>query len=217
MARVHVFSDEAGNFDFKAAPGATRYFILGTVTIRDLQLGTQLQDLRRELAWQGVGLESSFHATEDKQFVRDQVFGLLASADFRFDSIILEKRKTIPSRQNQEAIYKLAWFLHFKYLGPQIVGKSDDLLVVAATIGTKKRRRAIRLGIEDVVNQSVPLNRWEVAFWPSESDPCLQVADYCTWALQRKYESDDTRSYELIQSKVRLEFEAFALGTSYYY
>jgi|GEM_PF-5849601 hypothetical protein len=51
MGRVYVFADEAGNFDFRRADGATRYFILGTITTRDAAAGEALLGLRRELAW----------------------------------------------------------------------------------------------------------------------------------------------------------------------
>jgi hypothetical protein len=116
--RKYLFADEAGNFDFSTRPGASRYFIIGTVTMTETALGNDLVELRRDLAWQGVGLESCFHATEDKQIVRDQVFALLASADLRADFTIVEKRKTQPHRQSQEALYKLAWFMHMKWIEP---------------------------------------------------------------------------------------------------
>ena len=58
MARVYVFSDEAGNFDFSLNLGATRWSILGSVTIHDPSIGDRLIALRRELAWQGVALDS---------------------------------------------------------------------------------------------------------------------------------------------------------------
>jgi hypothetical protein len=211
-----LFSDEAGNFDFRVGRGATKYYIIGTVVMEDTSIGTELIELRRELAWQGVGLESCFHATEDKQVVRDQVFDLLDRADFRADFTILEKRKTQPHRQNQEGFYKLAWYMHMKHVGPRVIGRQDELLVVAASLGTKKRRRAIRLGIEDVISQ-VTSRPWEVAFWPADSDPCLQVADYCTWAVQRKWESQDDRAYQRIEPKIKTEYDIFKWGTDYYY
>lgn len=55
------------------------------------------------------------------------------------------------------------------------------------------------------------------AFWPAASDPCLQVADYCSWALQRKWEVADLRSYNLIAPKVQSEFDLFAAGKTTYY
>jgi hypothetical protein len=56
-----------------------------------------------------------------------------------------------------------------------------------------------------------------VAFWPADSDPCLQVADYCTWAIQRKWERDDDRSHLLIAPKLRSEYDVWKSGEVHYY
>ena len=215
--RKYVFADEAGNFDFSDKNGASQFFILTTVTADSPDVGDDLLKLRRALAWDGIALESNFHATEDAQAVRDQVFGVLVAHDFRIDTTILEKRKTKPHLATQpERFYKTAWYLHFKFVAPLVASASTELLVVAAQIGTKKRRKAMRLGIADVVDQST-MCEWEVAFWPAGSDPCLQVADYCCWAIQRKYEKSDTRSYDLIKDKIETEFQPFDVGTKTYY
>jgi hypothetical protein len=44
VAEVYVFADEAGDFAFKRSAGASRYFILGTVTMADCRVGTELRD-----------------------------------------------------------------------------------------------------------------------------------------------------------------------------
>lgn len=93
MADKYVFADEAGNFDFSTGEGATRYFVLCTVTLDDCRLGKDLLDLRRSLAWDGIYLDRVLHATEDQQAVRDHVFGLLETEDFRVDATIFEKRE----------------------------------------------------------------------------------------------------------------------------
>jgi hypothetical protein len=62
MSTVYLFGDEAGNFDFSDGPGASRYFILATVTMSNCQAGDRLQALRRRLAWQGVHLGAVLHA-----------------------------------------------------------------------------------------------------------------------------------------------------------
>ena len=215
--RKYVFADEAGNFDFRDRTGASRFFILTTVTADSPDVGDDLLKLRRTLAWDGIALESNFHATEDAQAVRDQVFGVLVDHDFRIDTTILEKRKTQPHlAENKERFYKMAWFLHFKHVAPRITSANTELLVIAAQIGTKRRRKTMRLAIEDVVDQSTRC-KWEVAFWPAESEPGLQVADYCCWAIQRKYEKADTRSYDLIEDKIETEFRPYDVGTETYY
>ena len=94
---------------------------------------------------------------------------------------------------------------------------TDRLFVTAASLGTKRQRGTFHKAVDDVVDQVAPCRSHRVAFWPMESDPCLQVADYCTWAIQRKWERDDARSYVLIQNKVQSEFDVWAVGRSYYY
>lgn len=164
MARIHVFGDEAGNFDFSTRPGASKYFILGTIVLDNPNVGEQLLRLRRDLAWRRFGLDSSFHATTDPQVIRDEVFSVIENLDFRIDSTIFEKRKAIPSLQIDERLYKTAWFYHLRHVIPATVQLDDDLMVVAASIGTRKRRRAIRNGIEDVVRQVSNTPDWRVAF-----------------------------------------------------
>jgi hypothetical protein len=47
------------------------------------------------------------------------------------------------------------------------------------------------------------------ALWRAAVEPCLQVADYCCWAVHRKWERNDKRSYELISDRIDSEFALF--------
>jgi hypothetical protein len=218
MPRIYVFGDESGNFDFSLKPGASRYFMIGTIALRDPSVGNDLLSVRRELAYRGIGLQSPFHAAEDTQAVRDAVFAAITPMDVRVDLTILEKRKTQDHlRANPDRFYKQAWYLHFKYVCPQVVNKDDDLLVVASSLGTRSKWGALRGAIHDVVQQSATCRSWKTAFWPCGSDPCLVMADYFTWAVQRRYERADPRSYDLIRPQIRSEFQPFRVGTKTYY
>jgi hypothetical protein len=212
-----VFADEAGNFDFSLEEGASRYFVLTTVAMDDCSIGHDLLELRRELAWQGRYLDRTFHATEDEQAIRDEVFALLASAPFRVDATILEKRKAQPHLQFESGLYKMAWYLHFKHVAPRLATPADRLMVTAASLGTKKKRGLFHQAVEQVVFQVAPCASYRVAFWPFQTDPCLQVADYCTWAIQRRWELDDPRSHALIAPKIASEFDVWRVGATYYY
>lgn len=219
MRRIHVFGDEAGDFVFQPPrQGISRYFIIGTVTLEDCEIGDELLALRRELAWDGVHLDS-FHATTDKQRVRNQVFEQIAACDgLRFDATILDKRKTIEKyRRDPILFYKLAWYLHFKFVAPRIADPDDSLLVVASSLMINRKKKAVKEAVDSVVTQVAPTLNYESSFLPALCDPCLQVADYCTWALQRKYEQlEDTRSYDLVAHLIHSEWEPFRLGTQRY-
>jgi hypothetical protein len=218
MADRYVFADEAGNFDFSVKQGASKYFILATVTMDDCGLGDELLALRRDMAWRSVNADRGIHATEDPQHVRDEVFNLLVQRPFRVDATILEKRKAQPHITAKEAwFYQMAWYLHFKFVAPQIVGAGDRLLVTAASVGVKKKVGIFYNAVGRVVAQVSPTLTYHVAGWPAPTDPCLQVADYCTWAIQRKWEGGDDRSQVLIAPKIQSEFDVWSIGQTYYY
>lgn len=211
MTRKYVFVDEAGNFDF--SPRGSRYFILSSVTLDDCTVGDELLALRRELVWRGSELTDAFHATDDKQAVRDEVFKLLSNYDFRIDSTIFEKAKAYPHLQREDRFYELAWYLHMKHVTPRIATPQDELLVVSASVATKKRQQLLGTAMAGVMAQMARTAFARTTYWPAASDPCLQVADYCCWAIQRKWERDDHRSYILVEAKIRTEFDVFRLGS----
>jgi hypothetical protein len=91
------------------------------------------------------------------------------------------------------------------------------VLITAASIGTKKGQGVFTDAVNDVVQQHLRRDQWAAHFCSSASDPCLQVADYCTWAIQRKWERDDERSYELIKDRISYEYDLWSHGTKHYY
>lgn len=218
MSRRYVFADESGNFDFSRKRDATRYFILTTITTRSCAVGQKLLELRRDLAWEDLGLGGEFHATTDSQAVRDRVFATVAPFEFRVDATVIEKAKADPQiRCSEERFYQHAWYYHMKYLAPTITCSDDEVLLVAASLGTHKRRQVFRTAIEDVMQQVSGSTPFRVASWAAASEPCLQVADYCSWAVQRKWERGDSRSYDLIKRKIKSEYDLFARGSTLYY
>jgi hypothetical protein len=208
MGRRYFFVDEAGNFDFSDRQGASRYFILTSVLMddNDCRIADSLLELRRELVWEGHPLIDAFHATSDKQAVRDRVFELISGMRIRIDATIFDKRQIAPERRNPSQFYSDAWYGHARELIPACCDGGDDLLVVSASIGTRKEQVLIGRAVTEVVNQSGrSRSNTRVSYWPALSDPCLQVADYCCWAIQRKWERSDARSYVLIEKLIATE------------
>ncbi len=125
MSRVYVFADESGNFDFSRKPGASRYFSVGTVVQRDDgpgRLAADLNQLRHDLAWQGIGLDGAFHATEDTQQVRDAVFKTLAVHPLRVDVTLVEKSKAIPRIRDTDVTFSsMPGFIIFAHWRPKLL------------------------------------------------------------------------------------------------
>lgn len=223
MPNAFVFADEAGCFAFKRRKpdqkdGPSDYFILTTVTAPEWGISDDLLKIRRELALAGEHERDKLHATKDLQEVRNAVFGIIAKQPFRIDATILKKSKAQPqTRISDDRFYKTAWYYHFKHVGPKIAGQADKVLITAAALGTKRTRAAFKESVNDAVQQVLPRDKWEVAFHESCKDPLLWVADYCSWAIQKRWEHGDTRSYDLIKGKIKTEYDLFAPGLQEYY
>lgn len=218
MPNKFIFADEAGCFTFNREPNVSKYFILCTVVMDDCGVATELLALRRRLAWAGFELGDSFHATTDKQPVRDQVFKIIAAHKFSVQATIMEKCKAQPQvRESRPRFYKYAYFYHFKHGASKQLTDHSETLVTTASLGTKKERGSFEGAVADVMNQTNRSRAWKVDFMPAQADPCLQVADYCAWAIQRKWEKNDSRSYDLIADKITYEFDLWSHGTKKHY
>lgn len=222
MARRYLFADESGDLEFARKPNVSKFYIIGAISLDPTKCGQELFDLRRQLIWDKQPVREFFHASEDKQVIRDAVFRFLQTIDMSIYATVMEKSKAQPQvRASKERFYQYGWYYLLKYVAPKIVGKDDELLVTAATVGTKKAQASFTSAVNDVLAQTTPLprNRWATYFCKSATDPCLQVADYCIWAIQRRFESGgtDDRAYRLIRNRIEYEYELWGHGTKHYY
>lgn len=220
MPNKLLFADEAGCFTFEKKPGASRYFILGTVAMEDDAIAAALIALRRKLAWEGAELGDFFHACTDKQSVRDAVFEAILKFPFSVQATIMEKSKAQPQvRRTKPRFYQYGWFYHFKHGTADLFGKEHEALITAACLGTRKERAAFENAVHDVMRQTMRVKEWKTDFMPAAADPGLQVADYCAWAIQRKWESGgkDLRSYDLIKDRITYEYDLFEKGKVHHY
>lgn len=203
---------------FSRGPNISRYFIICSVLTDRLDANRSLEVLRHELVWRGLNIGESFHATTDKEEVRQAVFALLARLDFSIQATVCEKSKAQPQvRSSKARFYKYPLFYHFKHGISQRLARADRLLVTAASIGTRKERETYVSNLNDVMFQTLMPSSWAVDFRPSKTCYGLQIADYCAWAIQRKWERGNTAHYDLISDKINYEYELWHRGQTHYY
>lgn len=218
MTRRYLFADEAGDFVFAKNGRVSKYFIICTICLDSCKVGAELLELRRRLAWEGYPLGDYFHATEDKQAVRDEVFNVIRGEAFSIQATIMEKSKAQAQvRSSKERFYQYGWLYHGKHAISKLLNAESEILITAASIGTKKGQAIFTAGVNDVCQQVIPREKWQTYFCPAASDPCLQMVDYCTWAIQKKWERGDTRSYDLISDHIEYEYDLWKKGTQHYY
>jgi hypothetical protein len=208
-----VFVDEAGYFDF--SPKGTRYITLTTIPLENRRIGDDLIQLRRELVRPEAEPRDGFHAAEDKQAIRGAVYRLIQEYEFGIDATIVEKAKTVAHRrENDRKFYKTAWYYHMEHVLPRIATPQDDILVVGASLTLKKREQRINEAIAEVLGTVAGSIPFRTAAWSAASEPWLRIADHCRWAIRRKWERGDDRSYVLVRDKIRSELDISQMGLS---
>ncbi|MFH1563495.1 MAG: DUF3800 domain-containing protein [Nitrospirota bacterium] len=219
MQYLYIFLDESGNLDFSIK--GTKYFVLtGISKTRPFEVYKEMAELKYDLIESGLDVEY-FHASEERQVVRDKVFEIVKKhlGGIRIDSLIIEKRKTGKALQSEEKFYPEMMGYLLKYvLNRANLSEIKGVLIFTDSIPIKRKREAIEKSIKKVLKRVLPgtLN-YRIFHHASKSNFDLQIIDYCSWAIYRKWESNDSRSYVYIENAIKSEFDIFKTGFTYYY
>jgi hypothetical protein len=229
QADVYIFGDESGSpSDFRNL-SANRYFMVVTATLLELSWLTQLdqlgQSLRGSLVIPQVGLP--FHAAKDNPTVKRHVLDLIARQELRIDATIIDKQALRPELRRRHRLYAAIWADHLVHLLRQLNPRPLQVEVMVASIGTAGDARAFRRGAERAMRamqaygsaSSSVLGLAQLGFMILGAGPVLvvekhsspstelglQVADYCAWPIQRKWEQGDLSAYSQLKARVQSE------------
>jgi hypothetical protein len=215
--RLFIFLDESGNFD--CSPKGTRYFVLTSLSTTDAEeMAPALYRLKHELILAGQDIEY-FHATEDQQAVRDRVFEILAGGTYELDTVIVEKAKTHPSLHDEARFYPTMCHYLLQYALRRHEWRGfESFVIFTDALNVKRKREAIQKGLKEGLRSVVGRGKaFRLLHHASKSHPYLQAVDYCNWAVYVKWERGERRPYQMIQEKLKSEFEIFKGGAIRYY
>jgi hypothetical protein len=211
MATLHVHLDEFGNFVF--SPKGSRFFIFTVVwTHNPAPLAAELSSLRIRLIKDGhlrpdvIDDLAGFHACDDPKPRRAQVLNVLTKhRDWNFAGMVIEKNRVNDTLYTPKKFYPtfLKGLLNFVLRG-RVRPSTNQVLIFTDTLPMKSRQEAV------AVNQTIrascrhELNgkKFTVLHHGAVSNCWLQVADYCSWSLCRKWEFDDTEAYDLLRPRL---------------
>jgi len=137
----------------------------------------------------------------------------------RIDSIIVEKRKTGPGLREPKKFYPsmLGYLIRYVIKGTDL-RDIDEVLVITDTIPIQKKRRAIEKAVKVTLRSMLPpTTKFRIMHHMSRSTYGLQIADYCNWAVFRKWERGDSLFYQKIRPGISSEFDIFRGGQLHYY
>lgn len=186
LREIYIFADETGDLGYTSS--SSKYFGFGTVTIHDslpeiLWLGFKL---RCELEQLGHELKIGFHAKVDKYAIKKEIFLQASRMNLVYDFTFLNKKNAYQYiiDRGEVGLYKMAWYLHFKFIAQKYLSEDVRLVVIVADIQTKAKKSQLRTALEEVATQ-FPHVTTSLFIWSSQSSWGLQLADYGIWAAQR--------------------------------
>ena len=161
----------------------------------------------------GLNLEY-FHCYQDGRDVRSHVFNLIAShlEGMSIDCLVVEKAKTEPALREDRRFYpELLSHLLKLVLPTELEAEGvEKVIVITDTIPVNKKRRAAEKAVRSALHSMLPSGmKYRVLHHQSRSHYGLQVADYCCWAIFRKWQTGERARYDHIKPAVRNELELF--------
>lgn len=78
--------------------------------------------------------------------------------------------------------------------------------------------RAVQKAVKSTLSLMLPKGlKYRLIYQSAKSNFDLQIADYCTWAIFKKWANNELRPYKIIAPAVSSEFDIFQRGTTLYY
>ena len=207
---AYIFLDESGNLDF-SDKGSKHFVIAGICASRPFPVLDLLDDCKHSNLERGGDIEY-FHCYNDRRALRDAVFNIITSDmdDMRVNCLVIEKSRIAPSMRGDLLFYPTALGQLLSRVIPSELtdGDTEQIIVITDTIPINRRRRAVERAIRTTLSRMLPAEvRYRVLHHQSRSHYGLQVADYCCWAVFRKWEMGDSFWFDRINPTVWLEWQ----------
>ncbi len=182
-----AFVDESGDAGMALERGSSRYFTIAVVTFQAAEdaLGCQrsIEALRHDLQ---MSERAEFHFHSDGHERRLALLDVLRRQQFQISSFTLNKaspRLVGPGYQVRESLYKNVCKMAME--------NCDELLTDAKVVIDGSGERLFRQQLQTYLRRSVMNSSGpsvaSVSIKRSQSDPLLQVADYCAGVVNRHY------------------------------
>jgi hypothetical protein len=227
----YFFVDEAGDSTFYnrygrkiiGEKGCSMILILGFIQTTEPEvLRRRLQALHKKIEHDEYlnGIPSIkksnkfFHAKNDCPEVREKVFKSILKMNFSAEFIVARKIESIFQEQHKGKEHIFYDHMIAKLFENKL-HKTKENRIYFAVRGNKNRQKPLNDAI--AMARSTFEKKWKkkiesnVIIRPQSlnGERCLEIVDYMNWALQRLYNTGETRYYKFIEDKVRFVLDLY--------
>lgn len=212
---LYIFVDEAGDMDF--SKNGSRYYMFSfLIKQRPFKLHDYISNYRYSLLEKNLDplfktkLDiEAFHASYDNKYVRSELFEIISTFEkesINVYSYILEKPKVEPLKREDRDIFYIE---NLKYSIMRLLDKlqiKSNFIVITDRLplkrNKKKQIKALKEGIKSYISNHDLKIRYDIFHHCSASSVNLQVIDYISWAIFRKYERENREFYDKIKKYI---------------
>ena len=221
---TYYFVDESGDPIFYnkhgeiivGQGGCSKLLLVGFIRTTDPKpIRQALKVLQTEIAndpyLQGIpslkGSVEYFHAKNDSSEVRERVFKTIVNLDFKAEFIVARKKESIFIRRHNRKENIFYDDLLAKLFENKLHTSAENKIYYAVR-GNRIRQEPISSAIQTAVltfekKWDTKINSMiEVQAQTMTGEPCLQVADYMNWAIQRAFLKGDMRYFNFVKEKI---------------
>jgi hypothetical protein len=210
---AYIFMDESGDlgFDFRRKK-TSKYFVVTFMFVNQKKPVEKIvKKLFREFAQIGkMHHPGTLHCNKEAVNTRLKVLKLLAFQNIRLLSIYLNKHKVYTKLQDEKQIlynYITNILLDRIYI-KKLIPLDQPIYLIASR---RETNRFFNENFKRYLSSKIYPNqklRIDISIKSPTEEKCLQVVDFASWAIYRKYECSDEKYWRIIKEKI---FEEGAL------
>jgi hypothetical protein len=214
----YIFLDESGCLGFNFTKKKTsKFFVISFLFVRD-ERKRSLEKIIRKI-YEGFTAKelkkrsNCLHCYKEKPATRIKLLNMLNSKNSAIMAIYLDKKK-VYSRLHDEkqVLYNyITNILLDRIFTKKLIPKEDSkqIILVASRRETNQAlNENFKYYLENQVNKNHAA-KIEVEIKPPHTEKCLQLVDFVSWAIFRKYEHGDDFYANLIKSSIVEEKSLF--------
>lgn len=208
---LYIFVDEAGDMDF-SSKGSKHYMFNFLIKRRPFNLHEYISNYRYTLLERSLEPLNDrldierFHACEDNKYIREELFNIISTFDevaVKTYSYILDKPKVSPEKRKEKDQFYID---NLSYAIQRLLDKLEidkNFIIITDRLPVKQNKRkqvgALKKGIKEYLKSKNLKIRYDIFHHCSASSANLQIVDYISWAIFRKFEHGNDTYYKKIK------------------
>lgn len=200
---MYIFIDESGDLGFKKSSSKWFVFTMAIVTsARSLE--HVVKKVWRSLKTSDKNL-GELHAHRAPNVVRKRMLKKVGDLkDLKILAVVLDKSR-VPAhvRTNADQLYtRIARMLFIECISREVLSVDEQLEIIIDRKDTSEKKRDDLLRNIQIPVEIAGFSKTNIVLASSHKEKSLQAVDFISWAIFRKYETNDLSFYKLLENKI---------------